>query len=295
MDIKSIGILSPGDMGSAIGKILSDSSFDVITCLEGRSELTQIRAQEAGIRSVPSLDELTSEADIILSVLVPSRATALAELTADSVSRTGTRPVYVDLNAIAPQTVKSINDVMTNTGITFIDAGIIGSPPKTGQSRTRIYCSGENTSTFESIAKSGLDIRRIGPNIGQASGLKMIYAASTKGITALWTELLTASKALGLNEALMDEYKTNGTDISSVLERRIPSMPRRSRRWVGEMEEIAKTFEGVGLTPKMLLGAADMYRLIGETSLGDQTSRESDPSTEVILKVITERLKSDSN
>ncbi|MFC1899948.1 DUF1932 domain-containing protein [Chloroflexota bacterium] len=295
MDIKSIGILSPGDMGSAIGKILSDSSFDVITCLEGRSELTQIRAQEAGIRSVPSLDELTSEADIILSVLVPSRATALAELTADSVSRTGTRPVYVDLNAIAPQTVKSINDVMTNAGITFIDAGIIGSPPKTGQSRTRIYCSGENTSTFESIAKSGLDIRRIGPNIGQASGLKMIYAASTKGITALWTELLTASKALGLNEALMDEYKTNGTDISSVLERRIPSMPRRSRRWVGEMEEIAKTFEGVGLTPKMLLGAADIYRLIGKTSLGDQTSREPDPSTEVILKVITERLKSDSN
>ena len=292
MSTKSVGILSPGDMGSAIGKILSDSGLDVVTCLEGRSELTRLRAQEAGMRDIQSVDKLIIEADLILSVLVPSKALALAELIADSVGRTGYHPVYADLNAIAPQTVMRINTVMTSVGITFIDGGIIGSPPKAGRSNTRIYCSGPNTSALESLSQSGLDIRLVGSNIGQASGLKMVYAASTKGITALWTELLVAAKALGLNEALMDEFKISGANISEVLNRRIPSMPRRSRRWIGEMEEIAKTFESVGLTPQMLLGAADMYRLVSETPLADQTSREPDPTTDMILKVITDRLGS---
>jgi hypothetical protein len=119
----------------------------------------------------------------------------------------------------------------------------------------------------------------------------MVFAASTKGITALWTELLVAAKALDLEQALMAEYEQSRTNISDVLKGRLPSMPRRARRWVGEMEEIAKTFEGVGLTPRMLLGAADMYRLVGETKLGDQTSREPDPTADTILQVLNSQLK----
>lgn len=291
MSTKSVGIMSPGEMGSAIGKILSDSGCDVVTCLEGRSNLSRLRAREAGMRDLQSVDQLVIETDLILSVLVPSKALALAELIAGSIRRTGCHPAYVDLNAIAPQTVMRINTVMTNVGITFIDGGIIGSPPKAGRSNTRIYCSGPNTSALEPLVQSELDIRLVGSSIGQASGLKMVYAASTKGITALWTELLVVAKALGLNEALMDEFKISGANISEVLNRRIPSMPRRARRWIGEMEEIALTFESVGLTPQMLLGAADMYRLVSETSLVDQTSRESDPTADMILQVITDRLR----
>ena len=289
MKIKKVGIMSPGDMGSAIGKTLSDSGFDVITCLEGRGELSRLRAREAGMRNVQSIDQLATEAELILSVLVPAEALALAKLIAASVRRTGSHPAYADLNAIAPQTVIKINSVMSRAGITFIDGGIIGSPPKPGRS-TRIYCSGPDTSALESLTKSGLDIRRLGTKVGQASGLKMVYAASTKGITALWAELLVAAKALGLEEALMAEFKLSGFNISEVLKGRIPSMPRRARRWVGEMEEIAKTFEGVGLTPRMLLGAADMYRLVGETKLADQTSREPDPTGETVVQVLNKQL-----
>lgn len=289
MNIKTVGIMSPGDMGSAIGKVLSDSGLDVITCLEGRSELTHVRAQESGMRNAQSVDQLVTEAELILSVLAPSEALALAKLIAASVRRTGCHPAYADLNAIAPQTVMKINTVMNKAGVIFIDGGIIGSPPKAGRS-TRIYCSGPDTAALESLAQSGLDIRRLGPRVGQASGLKMVYAASTKGITALWTELLVAAKALGLEEALTAEFKLSGVNISEVLKGRIPSMPRRARRWVGEMEEIAATFEGVGLTPRILLGAADMYRLVSETPLADQTSREPDPTADTVLQVLNKRL-----
>ena len=73
--------------------------------------------------------------------------------------------------------------------------------------------------------------------------------------------------------------------------RSIPSMPRRARRWVGEMEEIAATFSGLGLTPRILEGAADLYRFIGATPLGDQTSREPDPSLEQVLATLTAELQ----
>jgi len=291
MNITKIGVMSPGDMGSAIGKVLSESGLAVITVLDGRSELTRLRAREAGIQEVESLDKLVQESDLILSVLVPSEALALAKRVADSVSRNARRPVYVDLNAIAPQTVKKIDSVMAGVGVRLIDGGIIGAPPRRGQSGTRIYCSGPNTEALESLKESGLDIRRVGPLVGQASGLKMVYAASTKGITALWTELLVASRALGLEEALMAEFKMSGVDFSQV-SGRVTSMPRRARRWVGEMEEIAETFKSVGLTPRMLHGAADMYRLVSATPLANQTSRQSDPTLDAILEVLREQARS---
>jgi len=277
-------------MGSAIGKVLTQSGFHVFTALEGRSDLTKLRAREAGMQDAGSLDRLVTESDLMLAVLVPAEALAMAKRVASSVKSTGHHPAYADLNAIAPETVKRIDAVMTEAGVSFIDGGIIGSPPGPGRS-TRIYCSGPDTAALESLRQSGLDIRKIGNEVGQASGLKMVYAASTKGITALWTELLVAARALNLEDALMAEFKMSGVDISDVYGGRICSMPRRARRWVGEMEEIAKTFESVGLTPRMLLGAADMYRLVSSTPLADQTSRQPDPTPDLLLQTLVDRAR----
>jgi len=47
-------------------------------------------------------------------------------------------------------------------------------------------------------------------------------------------------------------------------------------RWIGEMEEIADTFKELGLTEHIFQGAADVYRLVKETSLGKETPEERD-------------------
>jgi hypothetical protein len=67
----------------------------------------------------------------------------------------------------------------------------------------------------------------------------------------------------------------------------------KSRRWVGEMEEIAKTFEHVGLTPKVLVGAADMYRFVGETDLAEQTPEDAEPlpTLSQIIPILADNLK----
>jgi 3-hydroxyisobutyrate dehydrogenase-like beta-hydroxyacid dehydrogenase len=283
-NIERIAILSPGDMGAAIGAVLKRYGLDVLTCLDGRSNLTRLRALESGIREVGFMDDVVREADVVLSVLPPGQALALAERVARALHRTRARVTYVDCNAVSPATVRKVEAIIRVAGSAFIDAGIIGGPPSGMDSGTRFYCSGPDTSAFEALREYGLDVRVVGPEVGQASGLKMVYAASTKGTTALWTELLAAARALGLYDALARELESSR--IAAQVMRGIPSMPRRSRRWVAEMEEIAATFAGVGLTPRMLEGAADMYRLVGSTRLGALTSRDEEPALEDVLDAV---------
>ena len=107
MPLRTVGILSTGDMGAAIGSVLREGGLDVATSLAGRSELTTLRAAEAGIRDAGSVDALVEQSDLLLSVLVPSEAVAVAETIAGAFSRTGARPPVVECNAIAPQTSPS--------------------------------------------------------------------------------------------------------------------------------------------------------------------------------------------
>lgn len=285
-----VAILSPGDMGAATGRVLHDAGVDVLTCLEGRSALTRLRAGEAGIEDC-SLDDLLRRADIVLSILVPAEAAATAGLVAEAMRRTGATPVYADCNAVAPRTALAIERTIREAGAPFIDAGIIGPPPGAGVS-TRFHCSGPDTAPFEVLGQYGLDVRRVGPEVGQASGLKMVYAASSKGTTALWTALMVAARALGLQDALLGEF--GDSPVAAAHLRAIPSMPRRARRWVGEMEEIATTFRDLGLTPRILEGAADIYRFVGATPLADQTSRDPDPALDSLIAVLAAQLPPDS-
>jgi len=280
-------------MGAAIGGVLTENGLDVIACLEGRSKLTLTRAAESHIRGVANLNDLVTEADLVLSVLVPSAATDIAQSVVKAMGETGSTPAFAECNAIAPQTVVSISKLIMDSGATFTDAGIIGSPPKSGRTSTRLYCSGSDTSLFEELADHGLDVRRVGPGIGQASGLKMVYAASTKGTTAVWTELFVAAHAMGLSDALMAEFAIGNSTMADAMAKNMTTMPRRARRWVGEMEELALTFEGLGLTPNIFQGASDMYRLVGETTLADQTSRKPDPEFDAMLDALTRHLKRD--
>lgn len=277
MPIKTIGLLSPGDMGNAVGRTLVEGGLKVITCLDGRSQRTKGLAEKAGIESVPTYATLVTKADIILSILVPAEAVNAAEKVAAALKETGREILYVDCNAIAPETVREIGGIIEKAGSRFADAGIIGAPPAAG--RYTIFCtSGKDTADFEKLAESGLNIRQVGDKIGQASGLKMTYAAFTKGSSALTTELLVAAQRMGLYDELSKLFEESQSDRFAQIGRGLLTMPYRSRRWVGEMEEIAKTFGSLGLTPLILEGAADLYRFVGDTPLADETPENYDKS-----------------
>ncbi|MDP6501225.1 MAG: DUF1932 domain-containing protein [Dehalococcoidales bacterium] len=289
MAVPVVGILSPGDMGHAVGRVLVDNGVKVLTCLEGRSRRTGELAGVAGIEAAPSYGQLVRDADIILSILVPAEAKNAARLVARALEETGQKIVYVDCNAIAPATVKEIEEIIVKVGSRFVDGGIIGGPPSPDGS-TRLYASGPDAREFEQLNRYGLDIRIAGKEIGQASGLKMVYAALTKGTSALTIELLVAAQRMGLYEALMGEWEISQKGRQEALGRSLRSVPSKSRRWIGEMEEIAKTFDDVGLTPRILNGAADLYRFVGDNPVADETPENIDQSRtlEQLIRMLAE-------
>ncbi len=275
--IQTVGLLSPGDMGHTIGGVLHAHGVRVLTYLGDRSERSKALAAQAGMEDTPSLDDLVTASDVLLSVLVPARAVEVAGQVAAAIERTGADLLYVDCNAIAPATVEQIGERMLAAGARFCDAGIVGPPPRK-PGTTRFYASGPGAPEFAGLSAAGLDVRVIGERIGQASGLKMCYAALTKGLIALGTELLVAAHLMGLDDALREEQQESIPAVLSWLEGSIPGMPPKAYRWVGEMEEIAATFSALGMTPRMLEGAADMYRLVETTPLGRETPETRDPS-----------------
>ncbi len=185
---------------------------------------------------------------------------------------TGTNLLYVDCNAIAPQTVRTIGETIMVTGAQFADVGIIGPPPK--RPGTKFYASGPGAEALAELRGYGLDVRVLDGDIGQASGLKMCYGAMTKGLQALGTELLVAARLMGLEEALRAEQRETMADVLAWVERSLPTMPPKAHRWVGEMEEIGTCFADLGMPPTLLNGAAEMYRFVAGTPIGKESPEE---------------------
>ncbi len=247
-------VVGMGEMGACLARSLREAGLRVVTCLEGRGPESRRRAAAAGAEDLPLADAV-ADADLFLSVLPPARALDLAEAVA--AAPVAHSLLYVDCNAISPATAERVAAIVTGAGARFADVGIIGVPP-----RPVLYASGEAAGDLVDLAGGALDVRELGGPAGRASALKMCYAAFTKGTTALATELLVAARRLGVAAQLRAELGASAPHLLALAERTIPAMPPKAYRWIGEMEEIAATFSSVGLTPRILLGAAELYRMV---------------------------------
>jgi 3-hydroxyisobutyrate dehydrogenase-like beta-hydroxyacid dehydrogenase len=270
LSINTVAIISPGDMGHAVARVLREHGLRVITCLSGRSDRTKALSRSVGIEEIPNLQELAKQSDLILSIIPPSETINLARQVA-IVLRTGNlKNYFADCNAVSPLTVKRIDSIITEAGGRFVDASIIGTPPGKGEP-PRFYASGPHANLMAQLDGKGIKVRIIGNRVGQASGIKMCYPAWTKGSQALWITLLTAAEAIGLSKELKEEFLFSQPSAYKKMEKQLPRMSVKARRWVGEMDEIASTFEQLGLSPYFHKGASEVFRYVGTTPFADET------------------------
>lgn len=274
MSGKKVAILTPGDMGHAVGRALAQHGHLPVTCLAGRSKRTRALAEAGGFTEVADLRTLAGEADLILSILPPAAAGGLATQVAEAMTAARSFPPFVDCNAISPSTARAVGEIMEAAGAPFIDAGIIGAPP--GRDVPRFYASGPDTTPLEALDDCGIRIVSIGHEIGKASGLKMCYAGLTKGTWTLHTAVLVAAESLGLSKELGDELAFSQASALSQMQARVPFIPADSGRWIGEMEEIAATFRDAGVTDGFHDGAAEIFRLLARTPFAEETRENMD-------------------
>ena len=277
MAVRTVAILSPGDMGHAVGRALAAHGLRIVTCLEGRSGRTRGLAEAAGFEEAPSLEAMVSEADLVLSIMPPSAAFDAARKLAAAMKASGARPCFADCNAVSPQTVRRIAEAVAECGSPFVDAGSVGPAPGKGAQPTRFYVSGERAEILDAIDGAGLTVRHMGPEIGRASAIKMCYAAITKGSWTLYAAALTTAEVAGLTDIYLAELESSRPHVAAEMRRMVPRLPVDAGRWIGEMEEIAATLGDAGLPRGFHEGARDMFRLLDGTPIATETRETIDP------------------
>ena len=273
MTVQTIAIISPGELGSAVGGVLKEHGLNAVACLSGRSALTRERALAAGFRDVPTMEVLLEEADLVLSIMPPAFAVDKAREVAAAMKATGHRPAYVDCNAISPDSSRRAGKFITEAGGVYIDGGIIVGPPPWEGRVPVFYVSGEETDLMTQLDGKGISVRVVGSEVGPRIGPQDVLRRTQKrDPSRCKTAVLIAAEAMGLTEEFEKEMLgSREGPLPPEIESGTRRLPSVAARYVGEMEEIAAAFSSVGVTPKFHQGAYDVYRLLAETPYASET------------------------
>jgi 3-hydroxyisobutyrate dehydrogenase-like beta-hydroxyacid dehydrogenase len=254
MSKQNIGVLHPGEMGVAVARTAQNSGHEVYWASGGRSPETCRRAAGAGLADAGTLRRMVELCPLIVSVCPPE----FAEELAGEVIGLGYRGLYIDANAISPERVRRIGESMANHGIAFVDACIIGLPA-TMRGETWLYLSGPKAGDATSSFSGGpLEVEVLAGGIGQASALKMCFAAHTKGLAALRAAVLGAAEELGVLDDLRRQWERTGSTFDAAVGSLQHTAPK-AWRFVAEMKEIAATFESAGMPGEFHLAAAEIF------------------------------------
>ena len=288
MSEATVGLLHPGEMGAAVGQCLTAAGHRVLWVLEGRSAASAARAAAAGLTVASGgLAGLVREAGVIVSVCPPHAALGVArevaalgvarEVAALGVARQGAGfgGVYVDANAVSPDTAREIAAIVEAGGASYVDGGIIGTPP-VAPGFIRLYLSGARAGEVQRLFAGGaVDARVIGADglvgggLFAASAVKMAYASWTKGSAALLLAARALARAEGVEDTLLAEWGASQPGLTERSARAAGSAAAKGWRWVAEMEEIAAAMAAAGLPDGFHLAAAEIYRRAQEAPAPD--------------------------
>ena len=260
----TIGIVSPGAMGSAVGRAYAAGGARVVATLAGRSPRTRELAH--GLELLPDLDEVVRLSEIVVSIVPPERAPAVAADIAAAARRVDADPLVADLNAIAPTTARELATRLAGSGLEPVDGSISGGPPRPDGS-TRVYLSGARAGELAALPAPGIDARVVGPDVGTASAVKMSTASVYKGTVGLLAHALLAARANGVLPFVLDDLLDSYPEL---IERAATSIGRaatKAERYVGEMREIAATQEAAGLPRELFEGFAALYAALSRSEL----------------------------
>jgi 3-hydroxyisobutyrate dehydrogenase-like beta-hydroxyacid dehydrogenase len=250
----TIGLLHPGEMGAVIGSVLRECGHTVLWASSGRSAATARRADASGLLDVRFANELAARSNVLVSVCPPHAAAEVA----DSVA--GYAGVYLDANAISPARSRAIGTVIEDAGGRYVDGGIVGPPPRS-RGTTRMYLSGAPAAFAADLFDgSAVEAVVVSEGVGQASGVKMAYAAWTKGTAALLLAIRELARIEGVEPTLLGEWRLSLPDLEEASDSAVGAASRKGWRWVAEMEEIAATFAAADLPDGFHRAAAEVFR-----------------------------------
>jgi len=234
-----VAVLGLGEAGGRIAKDLAATGCAV----RGWDPFRRVD----GVTSAANASEAVGGVDVVLSINTAAVALEVArsvtnELRADA--------LYADLNTAAPQLKRDLAAELT---VQFADVALIGAVPNAGLA-TSSLASGAGAERFAGLFRPlGMPVEVVGPNPGDAAGLKLLRSVFMKGMAAAAIESLQAAEAAGVKDRLH-------ADIAAVigeplLERLLTGSHRHAARRVDEMEAAAAYLGELVVEPRVARAA----------------------------------------
>ena len=226
-----VGFLGFGEVASTLSSGLMENGAEICTCLVDRSNRTRRITEKIGVEICESYKFLAENVDILISSVTPSNAVDVASMVGKH-----TNGIFVDINNVSPKTVNKALGMIENEKT--VDASIIGSVVRKGVS-VKVIASGRYAEDFAELNSYGMNISVVGHENGQASGIKLLRSAYTKGVSALLIESMYHGYKMGMDKEVLHYIsETEGNDFMEAAISRIISSAVHAERRSEEMEQV---------------------------------------------------------
>ena len=265
-----LGLVGYGEVGSTLGRGLRGSGLRSLVAYDKHafdgaySGLIQLRAQEAGVTLLRDAGQLAAEADIILGVTPGS--SSLDSAAALSPHLTPAH-LFVDVASATPKIKREVAAIVAASGVVAGDASIVGTPAD-GHALP-ILASGPAAERMrDALVPWGMRIEAVGPDVGTASGIKILRSVVMKGLEALLVECLLGASELGIDATILASidrsFKRSFPDMANAL---LTTGAIHAERRAEEVAMSAEALADAGLDPIMAKAAAARLRWVAGLDL----------------------------
>lgn len=261
----TVGLLYPGELGTALAALLAGLGVRVVTTLAGRSDRTIERARRAEIEVLANLHEVARQADVVISLVPPAAAEQTA---AKWCALAGVGPrgaIYVDANSIGPEQAAAIGRRIEATGKDFVDAAINGLAKNLATSGT-LFLSGTRANDVAVLIGDAMRVQVVGDQPGRASAMKMLLSGLSKGLCGLFAETALVADRQGLLSEMIDAYRRIYPGVMTVVDRMLPTYAQHAGRRATETREVEETARAAGVEPLMLAAVRDLHEQIASVT-----------------------------
>ncbi|MGF1578050.1 MAG: DUF1932 domain-containing protein [Gemmataceae bacterium] len=260
-NIGCVGILYCGDLGAAMARSLRKTGIRVVTTCEGRSSRTRERADDAEVEILSSLNEVVRNADLLVSVVLPDAAEALAQACAERNQLAPPNALFLDVNSIDLESLASIERVTRDAGFRYVDGAIHGGAARLEQMGV-LYLSGPHIAEVETVFAPAFRVLALGETLGHATRMKLLMAGQSKCLNMLFLQIATLAHNAGMLDEFLTESRTFYPAIMTAIERMLPTYPVHAARRVTELQGIENLARSVDANDQIIRAARELLQTV---------------------------------
>lgn len=266
-DIAMVGFgEAAGAFVSGWSLVLPDQvrAYDIATKDPVRSRAMQARFAQHGVSGCDDMEQALTGAVTVFCLVTADRALEAATAAARFLAPGA---LWLDCNSCAPQTKRAAAAVIEAAGGRYVDVAVMA-PVHPLRHRVPLLVAGPHARAAVEVMRGlGMDPQLAGPDIGQASAIKMLRSVIIKGMEALTAECLLAARRSGVEGQVIASLQASdpGTDWTAKSAYNLERMIVHGTRRAAEMREVAATVAALGLTNDMSAATARWQDLVAAT------------------------------